>query len=269
MREGPGSETTSGKHGVLLTVAYDGTPFAGWAPQRDVRTVSDTVLAGVRAIDAGVAGLRGASRTDAGVHARGQLAAFDTDRAIDARGWVLAVNANLPDEIAVRAARAVPVGFNPRFVSRGKRYRYRLLLDPVRDPLLRATAWRVPWAVNLDRMRAEARDLVGTHDFAAFRTSHDERASTERTLARVDVEQADERVAAIVVVGDAFLHNMVRILAGMLVDVGRGQLELGTARRAFASKRRGDLGVTAPAHGLVLEEAFVDLPAEAGTPWPP
>jgi tRNA pseudouridine38-40 synthase len=253
---------------VLLTVAYDGEAFAGWAAQRDTRTVQGVLLEAIRAMDPGVNALRGASRTDAGVHAEGQLAAFDPTRAIDARGWVLGLDSHLPEDVAVRAARGMPFGYDPRTMSRRKRYRYSLLLDQVRDPLRRGRAWRLGYDLDLERMAREARRAEGTHDFRAFRTSHDQRQNTVRTLERVAVERLGDRVITIAVTGTAFMHNMVRILAGTLVDVARGQLDEGAVTRAIASGERRDLGPTAPAHGLCLELVDVAIPETAGVPWP-
>jgi tRNA pseudouridine38-40 synthase len=255
-------------HGVLLEVAYDGTAFHGWAAQAAARTVEETLRGAVRAIDPRAAGVRGASRTDAGVHAEGQLAAFDTALEIPARGWVLGLNQHLPDDLAVRAARAVPPGFAPRFAARGKRYRYRVLVDAVRDPPWRTRAWRVP-ELDFEAMDREAADACGTHDFASFRSAGDERATTVRTLSRVAVErEPDPRVVAVVVEGDAFLYNMVRILVGTMVDVARGRLLAGAVARALQARDRRTAGTTAPAHGLVLEHVDVELPEGAGEPWP-
>jgi tRNA pseudouridine38-40 synthase len=252
---------------VLLEVAYDGGAFHGWATQREGRTVEETLRGALHAMDPHARGPRGTSRTDAGVHAEGQLAAFDATRDIAPRGWVLGLNSQLPDDVAVRAARAVPPDFNPRFSARGKRYRYRVLLDEVRDPAWRSRAWRVGAELDLDAMEREARALEGTHDFAAFRTAADARPTTVRTLSRVAVER-DGRIVSVVVEGNAFLHNMVRILVGTLVDVGRGRLAEGTAARALETGDRRVAGTTAPAHGLVLEQVHVDLPEGAGAPWP-
>ena len=255
--------------GVLLEVAYDGTAFHGWASQKNARTVEETVLGAVAAIDPRVRSLRGASRTDAGVHAEGQLVAFDTTREIPARGWVLGLNQHLPEDVAVRAARAVAPGYSPRFAARGKRYRYRVLIDPVREPALRARAWRVS-ELDVGAMAAEAEAALGTHDFIAFRSSGDERENTVRTLSRVAVErEANSRIVAVVVEGNAFLYNMVRILVGTMVDVGRGRLEAGAIARALASLERRQAGTTAPAHGLVLEHVDVGLLEGDAERWPP
>jgi tRNA pseudouridine38-40 synthase len=180
----------------------------------------------------------------------------------------------LPDDVAVRAARIVPAEFSPRFAARGKRYRYRVLIDPVRDPKWRTRAWRVGDAIDRARLEREAQAIVGTHDFAAFRTSADERSVTVRTMTRVVVEEGDAagvddgaRIVSIVIEGTAFLHNMVRILVGTLMDVARGRLEEGAIARALAAKDRRVAGTTAPAHGLTLERVDVDLQSE-GERWP-
>jgi tRNA pseudouridine38-40 synthase len=220
-------------------------------------------------MDPRASALRGASRTDAGVHAEAQLVGFDTSRDIEPRGWVLGLNQHLPDDVAVRAARPVAAGFTPRFAARGKRYRYRVLVDPVRDPRWRTYAWRVS-SLDLDALAREGHDAVGTHDFAAFRTASDPRLNTVRTLTRVEVErEADPRVLGIVVEGNAFMHNMVRILVGTMLDVARDRLAAGAVLRALAERTRGAAGTTAPAHGLTLERVDVDLPPGDGARWPP
>jgi tRNA pseudouridine38-40 synthase len=263
---------TTHEHGVLLEVAYDGTAFHGWAGQGAAgsRTVEDTLRGAVMAMDPRASGLRGASRTDAGVHAERQLVAFDASRDIPSRGWVLGLDQHLPEDVAVRTARAVPVGYSPRFAARGKRYRYVVLVDEVRDPGWRTRAWRVP-ELDVGALRREATAAQGTHDFASFRSSGDERPSTVRSLTRVDVQQdpVDARVVSVVVEGNAFLYNMVRILVGTMVDVARGRLEPGAIERALAACDRRSAGTTAPAHGLVLERVDADLPEGAGDRWPP
>jgi tRNA pseudouridine38-40 synthase len=261
-------------HGVLLQIAYDGTAFLGWATQKEGRTVEDTLRGAIAAFDPRASAPRGTSRTDSGVHADAQMAAFDASRAIPPRGWVLALNQHLPQDVAVRSARPVLAGFNPRFHANGKRYRYRLVLDRVRDPRLRTQAWRVGWPLDLPRLEREAQAIVGEHDFGGFRSAHDPRQATVRTMTRVAVETApafspDRRVVSIVIEGNAFLYNMVRILIGTLVDVARGRLAEGTIARTLASRDRTMAGTTAPAHGLTLEHVDLAIPEGTGAAWPP
>lgn len=259
------------EHGVLVTLGYDGTAFSGWAVQRDARTVEEVLRGAIRALDPRAVGPRGCSRTDAGVHAEGQLAAFDTSLYMPPRGWVLQLNQNLPEDVNVRAARAVDVAYNPRFTSRKKRYRYLLVRDKVPDPLLRHRAWRVGFDMDMDRLVREAQSIIGTHDFAAFRSARDVREVTVRTIDDVLVEQLafDPRLWTISIEGNSFLYNMVRILVGTLVDVARDNLPEGAVARALEAKERGVAGQTAPAHGLTLQHIDAELSSGAGPPWPP
>ncbi|MGZ3417631.1 MAG: tRNA pseudouridine(38-40) synthase TruA [Polyangiales bacterium] len=253
---------------VLLTVAYDGAAFHGFAPQREDRNVHGVLSGAVAALDPHASPLHGASRTDAGVHARGQLVWFEPSRAIPPKGWVLGVNAHLPADVAVRQAREVAPGFDPRAASRGKRYRYGVMVDQVRDPLRDGRVWRLDPPLDLDRARIEAAAMLGTHDFKAFRSSSDPRLETTRTLTRVDIVEIESGFE-VVVEGTAFLHNMVRIMVGTLVDVARKRLAPGAVERAFASGSRDDLGMTAPAQGLLLDEVFLDPAAiVGGVSWP-
>jgi tRNA pseudouridine38-40 synthase len=262
------------RSGVLVKVAYEGTKFSGWASQKDARTrtVEDALRGAILALDPKAEGPRGTSRTDAGVHAEGQLAAFDTTLTMPPRGWVLTLNQHLPDDVAVRSAQLVPNGFFPRFASKKKRYRYDLLLDKVRDPLLCNRTWRIGYDMDMERFEREAGSIVGTHDFVAFRAAGDERDDTVRTIHAVEVKGAvaeDPRRWSFTIEGTAFLYNMVRILVGTLVDVARGHLPEGTIGRAIAGRDRAIAGQTAPGHGLTLESIDLALPEGAGERWPP
>jgi tRNA pseudouridine38-40 synthase len=248
------------RFGVLLTVAYDGNPFSGFARQPHDRTVAGELDGAVRAIDPRATEVRGASRTDAGVHAWGQVVAFDTDKDIDSRGWVLGITRHLPKEIAVtRAARVAP-GFVPRHRAVQKTYRYVLLCSAVRDPFWEGRAWRIAHRLNHTLLQREAQDLLGQHDFRAFRASADERTDTVRHLFRASVRtpSSDARLVELRVTGDRFMYRMMRIITGTLVDVAAGRLEPGCVRRALHSGSRSDLGVTAPPHGLYLEQVELD-----------
>jgi tRNA pseudouridine38-40 synthase len=256
---------------ILLTVAYDGRPFSGWARQEGARTVAGELLGAIRAMDPKVEEIRGASRTDAGVHARGQLAAFSPTLDIAPKGWALGLSAHLPHEISIRHAARAPGDCDPRGHTVRKRYRYLVLRDVLRDPFWEGRALRFSHRLDIHAIRAEAASLVGTHDFAAFRSSSDERTYTVRTIEEVRIEHlaGDSRVLAIDVIGNAFMHNMVRIIVGSLLDVARGRRERGTIERALHGGTRSDLGMTAPAQGLYLESIEHSLALEDAWPYHP
>lgn len=255
--------------GVLLTVAYDGRSYGGWAPQANARTVGGDLQAAIARIDPDATRLRAVSRTDAGVHAHAQLAAFDTRRRIEPRGWALALGQHLPAAVSVVRATLVPAGYDPRAHVLSKSYRYVILRSRVADPFLAGRAWRLGYRLNQNRMAEEAQLLLGQHDFAAFRSVADQRVDTVRRILRAQVRSAcsDPRCLEIVVEGDRFLHNMVRIIVGTLMDVGRGHLPPGVVAGALNSRRRADLGVTAPPDGLYLDRVTLTDPP-CGQCWP-
>ena len=257
------------QHGVRLTLAYDGGGFSGFADQRGQRTVQGVLREAVQRVCGHPVVVRGASRTDAGVHALGQVAAFASARELAPGRWLNAINRYLPDDVAVRAAAACAPDYDPRFDARDKTYRYLFHLGRARQPLLREHAWhvgkliyRLPFGSNgealldLDAMRQTCALLQGTHDFRAFRAAADVRESTRRTLQRLDLLErhgGEPALLALEVQGEAFMLNMVRILAGTLIEVGRGRL---TPERVGAllspQGERKHAGMTAPAHGLTL-----------------
>jgi tRNA pseudouridine38-40 synthase len=223
------------------------------------------LLEALRSLDPAILDARGASRTDAGVHARGQLVAFDPERSLPPAAWLAELNRRLPDDLVVTRARGVERGFVPRFENLGKRYTYLVRPRSLRDPLERRRAWVVPFPVDFDRMASEIEALVGTHDFCAFRRATDERVDTVRTMARAEVASEGD-LLRVTVEGTGFMYNMVRIIVGTVVEVGAGRRAPGALSRAIASGDRRDLGITAPPQGLCLERIFLatddDLPLE-------
>jgi len=258
---------------ILLTVAYDGAGFAGFVVQPGQRTVAGELLRAIHALDPRVTKLRASSRTDAGVHARGQRVAFDVDRSstIPPRGWVRGLIPHLPDSIAVKAAARVPPGFEPRFEAVCKTYRYLLLRAPTPDPFWAGRVWRVPGLSSdaaLGLLSDEVSACIGQHHFGAFRSAEDKRDNVLRTIFAASVVSLPDSPAllGLEIRGDGFLHNMVRILVGTAVDVARGQRRPGAIARAIASGDRRDAGITAPPHGLYLER--VQLRSEGTDLWP-
>jgi tRNA pseudouridine38-40 synthase len=186
--------------------------------------------------------------------------AFDATRELASRNWVLALNAQLPPEIAVVRGALVDPGYEPRHRAKHKLYRYVLLEGPVRDPFHEGRAWRVADSLDHGRMQKAAAPLVGEHDFAAFRAASDERTETVRTLFRVDVcrPRSDARITEVLVEGTGFLHRMARIIVGSLVDVGRGKLDAAALESALTTRDRTSLGITAPPDGLYLDHIVLD-----------
>lgn len=259
------------RYGVLLTLTYDGEPFSGYVKQKNGRTVAGELEGAIATVDPKASTTRGVSRTDAGVHARGQLVAFDSTRDIDPRGWVLALNRQLPREISVTRAARTEAGFEPRRVVANKTYIYRVLESSTRDPLVDRYAWRIPYRLNHSLMDAAAARLLGEHDFRAFRGAADAREETVRHIFRIELRAAanDSRITELVVTGNKFLYNMLRIIAGTLVDIGRGHLPPDACDRALVSGLRKDLGITAPPEGLELHQIVLERTFEQQWPTPP
>ena len=242
---------------IHLIVEYDGTAYAGWQRQANAMTVQEKLERAILKLTGEELCVSGASRTDAGVHALGQSAHFDTESRIPADKFSFALNTMLPPDIRVTRSEEVPPEFHARFSTRGKRYRYLFHAAPHAGALTRNTHAHVIYPLDVERMQAEAQDLVGTHDFAAFAASGSVVKDTVRTIYRAEVTSEGSEIR-LIVEGSGFLYNMVRIIAGTLIGVGSGKLEPGAFRRAIASGDRLDLGITAPAHGLTLMEVFYD-----------
>lgn len=261
------------EHGVRLTLAYDGTDFAGFQRQPGMRTVQGVLEAAVERIAQQPVLTRGASRTDAGVHAEGQVVGFSSARELPPERWMKAINRYLPSDVAVQAADSCPPDYDPRFDSIDKTYRYLFYLGPARHPLWARRVWhlgrdvsrakgmqartgREAPVLDLEAMQRMAAGLLGRHDFAAFRAADDTRERTERNLFAVEVIPdylGQPGLLAFEVRGDAFMKNMVRILAGTLIAVGRGKLtpdEVSALIEPGQSRHR--YSETAPAQGLTL-----------------
>jgi tRNA pseudouridine38-40 synthase len=197
----------------------------------------------------------GAGRTDAGVHARGQGASFRTRSTIPERGYLLGLNAQLPDDIAVQRVRQMPADFHARFSARGKHYRYTIWNAPTRHPLETRFAWHRHAELDLPAMQQAARHLVGHHDFESFRAASCEREHARRTLRRLEVSRQGRRLR-FDVEGTAFLKHMVRILVGSLVAVGLGKHPPDWIAAVRDARDRRQAGPTAPPQGLCLMRVF-------------
>lgn len=245
---------------ILLTIEYDGTAYAGWQRQKNGLAVQQAVEEALERACGERIVITGASRTDAGVHALGQRAHFDTSSRIPPEKYPFVLNTLLPPDIRVHEGRAVPAGFHARFMTSGKLYTYRIWNDRHASALHRATHAHVPLPLDIAPMRRASQALLGRHDFAAFQAAGGTAKTTWRTIDHVQLDQSGSEVT-LTVEGDAFLYNMVRIIAGTLIEIGQGRRGEDAFARAIASHDRLDLGVTAPPQGLELTR--VDYPQSA------
>jgi tRNA pseudouridine38-40 synthase len=263
-----------------VTLAYDGTDFVGWQRQASGVSIQGVLEDALRTLDDRAVTVIGAGRTDAGVHALGQVASFSLARAIDVDTLVRALNANLPEAVRVLSAAEAPPAFNARFDARAKTYRYRIWNGPALSPFERRYAWHYAGPLDVGAMDAAARRLEGRHDFAAFQTAGSDVVTSERTItsSRVrrlstteDTEDTEEKnlsdtglnlgVLGVLgggelvrydVTGDGFLRHMVRAIVGTLIEIGRGRRPAAWIDEVLASRDRHSAGSTVPAAGGFL-----------------
>jgi tRNA pseudouridine38-40 synthase len=242
-----------------LVLEYDGTGFAGWQVQPGPRrTVQGVVQAAVARVTTRRARVIGSGRTDAGVHAEGQVANVAVDTALNPDRLRLALNGVLPPDVAVLAAEVVPEGFDARRDARSKVYRYSVWNGATRSPLRAGRALCLRRALDLTAVRAAAQAVVGTHDFASFQAAGSNVRTTERTLLRVEVEGEPGGPVELWFEGTGFLRHMVRNLAGTLLEVGSGRRDPGALTAMLAARDRRVAGPTAPAHALTLVRVRYD-----------
>ena len=255
---------------ILLTVGYDGTEYCGWQYQDNGPSIQQEIEKALEAALGEFTRVTGASRTDAGVHARGQRAHFDTCSSIPADKYPFVLNRYLPRDIRVTAARRVAQDFHARFQAVGKWYTYRIHNAPHPSALFGRMTAHVPVRLDEEAMRRCAAALIGTHDFSAFAAAGGQAKTTVRTIDTFFLDRIGDDLI-LRVHGDGFLYNMVRIIAGTLIDVGHGRLKEDCMARAVASGNRLDLGITAPAQGLELtrvEYAFEKEGADGDPGYP-
>lgn len=236
---------------LRLVVQYDGTDYAGFQVQPDRLTVQGTLEQALGKLLGETIRIAGASRTDAGVHACGQVVSFTTENVIPLERIVPALNALLPQDIAALCADEVPADFHPRFGARRKQYLYRLLNRDLPSPFIGRYAWHVPQALDVEAMGQAAAALVGEHDFAAFCAAGGSAKTTVREIDDLTVRREGE-IIEVSVSGNAFLYMMVRIIVGTLVEVGLGKMPPARVREILDSRDRTQAGATAPPHGLTL-----------------
>lgn len=236
---------------VKLVVAYDGTNYCGWQVQPNGITIEEVLNKALGSLLKEDIKVVGASRTDSGVHSLGNVAVFDTDTRIPAEKISYALNQRLPADIVVQDSCEVEPDWHPRHCNSRKTYEYRILNRTFPLPTRRLDTYFVHYGLDLERMRAAADFLVGTHDFKSFCSVNTPVEDTVRTIYSCTVERADD-IITIRVTGSGFLYNMVRIIAGTLVQVGLGRLKAEEIPNILEAKNREAAGPTAPAHGLTM-----------------
>ncbi|MFZ4857066.1 MAG: tRNA pseudouridine(38-40) synthase TruA [Desulfuromonadaceae bacterium] len=252
---------------VLVTIAYDGTNYSGWQVQPNGVAVQAIVEDALEKLLKERVQVRSSGRTDAGVHARAMAASFTTCRNLPLQAFVEGTNRFLPADIAIQSARIVTDGFKPITMAHAKQYRYTIINSSVRSPLDRLYSWQVREPLDLAAMEDAAGRFVGSHNFAAFRASNCVAKTTVRRIDSVQITRQGSRIT-VDVIGGGFLKNMVRVMVGTLVDIGKGRFTPMDIDRLLQGGERKEAGCTAPACGLCLihvmyPEKFTSLPEDA------
>ncbi len=237
---------------IMLVVSYDGTGYSGWALQKSTpNTIEEMLNRAIKAVTGESLKVIGASRTDAGVHAYGNVAVFDTDSSIPGDRFSYALNHVLPSDIRIRQSMEVASDFHPRHCNTEKTYEYRILNTRTEIPTERLYSYHFSMPLDEKRMQKAADCLVGEHDFTSFCNVESQALSHVRTIKDITVRR-DGDMVMISVTGNGFLYNMVRIIAGTLILVGRGKMDAADVPAVLEKKDRAAAGPTAPPQGLFL-----------------
>lgn len=239
-------------------ISYDGTLFSGYQVQVDTRTVQSELEAVLEKMHKKTVKVVASGRTDAGVHALGQVIHFDTHLDIPADRWVQAMNAMLPKDIAVLSAEPVAENFHARYNAQGKTYKYEIQLSKIRNPLMRHYAYHYPYPIDIGRIEKAIKYALGTHDFSSFCAANTDVKDKVRTIHSIDCVQAGD-VLTLTYTGNGFLYNMVRILTGTLIEIGSGKREPEEMANIIAARNRSAAGKTAPPQGLYLQQVYYEI----------
>ena len=240
---------------LRLVLEFDGSDYVGWQRQPNGLSIQEVVEAALAEMLKHPVHLRSSGRTDAGVHARGMVAGFSTERHLPLAAFREGLNRLLPPEVAVREAAEVDASFHPRFSAAGKWYRYTIFRGAARSPLHRRFSWHVRSPLDVAAMRTSSGVFVGHHDFAAFRSSTCEARTTRREIFACDVIE-DGELLYLDVRGGGFLKNMVRVMVGTLVEIGLQRRPVDDILRLLQGGKREEAGRTAPPQGLCLMEVW-------------
>lgn len=240
---------------IKLVIEYDGTNYVGWQKQKNGLSISEVIEKAIFHITKEEVSLIGSGRTDAGVHARGQVANFFTNSNIPPLKFKDAINSKLPEDISIIKSLEVDEEFHARYSSKGKWYSYTILNRIEPSPFYRKYAAHIKYNIDLEKMIQASKYFIGTHDFASFKSEGSSVKTTVRTIYRLDIQKQGD-VIRLDFEGDGFLYNMVRIITGTLIDVARGRIKPDDIDYILKSKNRSLAGFTAPACGLCLEKVY-------------
>lgn len=237
---------------IRLLVEYEGTEYAGWQVQEGLPTIQGTIVAAIKGLTNEDVVLSGASRTDAGVHACGQVASFKTESLIPPYNMMQGLNAYLPDDIVIKEVVEAPLEFDPRRHSKKKTYVYKILNRSYPSALLRRHSWFVFKPLDIGLMREGARHIIGEKDFTSFRAADSDALHSIREVTSVEISEKGGGLIEVEFMGTAFLRHMVRIMVGTLVAVGKGKLKPDDVAGIIEAKDRAAAAMTAPPQGLFL-----------------
>lgn len=238
---------------VLLTIAYDGTNYSGWQIQPNGVTIEEKLMEAFWRMDGSEVKIIGSGRTDARVHARGQRANVKLQSTVPTEKLPMALNAKLPPDIVVTDAKEVSPEFHARYDALGKTYRYRLYTGLFPDPIGRNHQYHVKEKVDFPSLKKALKIMEGTHDFRGFMAAGSSVKTTIRTIENTEIRRMDNGITDIYLSADGFLYNMVRIIVGSIVDVGKGKISHHRLQQALRTQKRHLAGHTAPPQGLFLE----------------
>ena len=240
---------------IKIIIEYDGTNYAGWQRQKNIMTIQEKVETAIEAITGEKTQITGASRTDAGVHAKGYVGNFYTDSKIPVEKFTGAINSKLPLDIVILHSFDMPCEFHSRYNSTGKLYSYTILNRYESVAIGRNYIYHHKWNLDIDAMKQATEYFMGTHDFSAFKNLGSSVKTSVRTIFKLDIIK-NEDVIKIYIATDGFLYNMVRIIVGALIRVGEGKINANEIENIILSKERARAGKSAPPGGLCLEEVF-------------
>ncbi len=240
---------------IKLTIEYEGTNYFGWQKQKDRVTIQEEIQRAIFEVTKENVEVIGSSRTDSGVHAKGFIANFKTLSRVPAERFREALNIKLPDDIVIVKSELVEDEFHSRYNSKGKTYEYLILNAPVPSAIMRNITYHYKYDLNIEAMKEAACYFIGTHDFQGFRSQGSSVKGTVRTIYNLSIVKSEDLIK-ISVTGDGFLYNMVRIIVGTLINVGRGKIAPQNMKSIIESGDRNLAGECAPATGLLLKEVY-------------